>query len=522
MSGLQLALALSSGGEPPAFVESRIDVDADRFEYQLSDVDDDRRVDLLVTSSAPGERSLRLWRQRADSTFPAVPDFRMGVPPDVVSWSLFDVRSEPGRELLLLTRGGLFSLTTTRPGLQGNLRREIALPLFPDLADPDRLPCWRLHEDVDGDGEEEFLVVSGRELVALGVARAADGATCLAPKLRLPISADEEESSLSRLSIGNAGLTVTGRSGEAALFPGARTSRPSFDGEPLFSRRTSFKLPALVDWDGDRRLDLVEFGPRAISIRRQQADSSFAPEAQILPNPPPMIDARASGSASRDYEGREHVDLVDLDGDGRRELVGFRDEGGSTTEHVALVFPRDAEGRPAQEPSARVKLAGMDVEFRFVDVDGDGRLDLTARVLDVPTGLTSLATIRLDVAFHVFRGHEGATLSRQPDLSFERSFRPEQLGRVQETLLTRIDGDFDRDGVNDLVLTQLDGRVEVRTVRRDGERLELAAKPLASFMPPAPVERMETWDLSRDGVADLMLRHERGFTLFVSKRRESP
>jgi hypothetical protein len=518
IAALVATIAVAGGG-PPSFVESRIDVGTDRFEYQLADVDADRLLDLIVTSSVAAERTLRIWRQRADATFPAAPDFRLTIPPDVVSWALLDVRSDPGDELLLLTRGGVFSLTTTKPGLQGNLRREIALPLFPDFADPDRLPCWRLSKDVDGDGRNELLVVSDRELVALAVERGEDGSTKLVPRSRCPGRSESRDEGSAQLSLGSGGLSVTSHRSQASLFPGARSSRPSVEAEPLLSRRERLLLPALLDWDGDKRLDVVELGEKSISVRRQAADGSFAATAESWPTPPLLRDENGEmPKGTRRAVDAPRLDLLDVDGDGNRELVVIGASGpGTSAERIALVYERDATGKPDDVPSARVKLAGMNVEYGFVDVDHDGKLDVTARLFNIPTGLTSLATIRLDISFLVFRGHDDAIVSREPDLKFERSYRPEQLGRVEEVLLTNLTGDFDQDGLNDLVATQLDGRVEVRPLQRAGERFELAARPLASFQPASPVERIEAWDISLDGVADLLLRHDHGFTIFVSK-----
>jgi len=177
---------------------------------------------------------------------------------------------------------------------------------------------------------------------------------------------------------------------------------------------------------------------------------------------------------------------------------------------------RGADGVPEEVPSALVKLAGMDVDYSTVDVDHDGLQDLVANRIDVPTGLTSLANIRLDTGTYVFHGGKGATFDRDAMVKLERTFRPEQLARVQESLVTNFDGDFDGDGVNDLVLTQLDGRVEIRRLKREDGSFALEERPLTSFAPPAPVDRLETWDLSNDHVADLELRHKHSFTLFVS------
>ncbi len=510
-----LVVVATGTGELPQFTESRVAVGAEPFEYQLSDVDLDLRVDLMVASVAGGERTLRLWRQRADASFASTPDWSLAVPPDVTSWSLLDLRPEPGRELVLLTRGGVHSLTTTRAGLKDNLRREFAAPLFPDLADPRRLPCWRLTQDVDGDGRDELLLVVEEELrifaVATDAAVAAAG-SALVELGRLPVTPRAARvSERGSFTFGSSGMRGSGPGGGASFFRSARTSRPGIFGEKLLDRRRTLDLPRLLDFGGDAALERVE-----------SEDGHWRVSPLPLPGAPAPAPARFElPEAARDASTTE---WTDLDGDGTRELVVFRSD---DDDKVALAFTARAD--PAQPlgalfdatPTARIKLDGMGVQYWLTDVDHDGRQDLTARVFDVPTGVSTLATVRLDTAFHVFRGRPGATWSRAPDLSFERSFRPEQLTRVQESLLINVGGDFDGDGCNDLVTTQLDGRVEIRRITT-GERLELEAKPIVSFAPPAEVERLETWDLSRDGVADLTLRHEQALTLFVSRGTPRP
>src|SRR5262249_35566598 len=155
------------GAAPVRFVESRIDIGSDRCEYQFTDADGDGRLDLFVTTAEAGARTPRLFPLKPDAQYSPPPDFPMTAPPPLGALAVMDLRPEPGHEVVLLTRSGVFSLTATHEGLQGNLRRELALPIFPDLPDPERLPCWRMVEDVDGDGKDELLVVSDGNLVAL-------------------------------------------------------------------------------------------------------------------------------------------------------------------------------------------------------------------------------------------------------------------------------------------------------------------------------------------------------------------
>jgi hypothetical protein len=506
------------GAAPPVrFVESRIDIGSDRCEYQFSDADGDGRIDLFVTTAEAGTRTLKLYRLRADGQYPAQPDFRMTVPPDVVAFCTFDLRPEPGHEVVLLTRSGIFSLTATRESLQGNLRRELAMPIFPDLPDPERLPCWRMVEDVDGDGIDELLVVSDGGLVALSTQPpgAPDGPT-LRPLFSLPCVPDDADARDAKVSIGNAGVTVQSHSALSSFFPGARSSRPAFTGQQLLQRDTSFEVPALFDWNGDKLRDLVALDVDEVRVRLQEAPGRFETAVKSYRLPEPLRAENVDRSGRRRHE---RLKLLDMDGDGRSELVLTKSEGrGSSQEHSFVVVRRKPDGTPEEAASALLKLEGMNVDYDAIDVDHDGFLDVVASRVDVPTGITSLANVRLDTGTYLFHGGPRATLDRTFSVKVERTFRPEQLARVQETLLTNFTGDFDGDHLNDLVLTQLDGRVDLRRLRHEGGAFALDERPLASFQPPAPVERMETWDVSNDGVADLFLRHKRSFTLFVSKK----
>lgn len=510
--------------ELPPFVESRVEIGIEDFEYQLADVDLDSRVDLLVTSVANGERMLRLWRQRADSSFPTAADWQLAAPPDVTAYSLLDVRSEPGREVILMTRSGLYSLTTTRDGLQGNLHRELTAALFPDLPDPQRLPCWRLTLDVDGDGDgiggsdgvgssgDELCVVDGTSLSVLSVVAAADGTTKLVSRNSWRCREPGPSVGKGSISFGGGGFRAARFGSAASYFAAARRSQPQPFVPPLLERRKRFDLPRLFDFCGDSSLEIVEDSGDGWQV---SAAAVLPLDAVTSPIPNPTAHVTLP-PAARDSAASH---WIDADGDRQRELIVFDTSG---DDKIALLFkasPDPASPMGAlieQTPSARVKLGGMSVEYALHDIDHDGRIDLTARTLEVPTGLSTLATVRLDMAFHVFRGQPGPTWSKAPDFSWERTFRPEQLGRVQESLLINLGGDFDGDGVNDLVTTQLDGRVEIRRVTK-GEPLELEKRPVVSFEPPAPVDRLETFDLNLDRVADLMLRHERALTLFVSR-----
>jgi uncharacterized protein (DUF2141 family) len=136
----------------------------------------------------------------------------------------------------------------------------------------------------------------------------------------------------------------------------------------------SFSAPSFVDLDGDGRLDLVSGNlPGTLSAWRNTG-SAGAPAFTALTgsaNPFNGIDVGDNSTPS----------FFDLDGDGRLDLVSgefygtlraWRNTGSATT--PAFTVMDGADGRPANP------FSGIDVGYRstpsFVDLDGDGRLDL--------------------------------------------------------------------------------------------------------------------------------------------------
>jgi hypothetical protein len=133
-------------------------------------MDGDGASDLLVSVvEEEGDRSLRLYRQNQGG-FPQTSSWRMTLPADVTFFTALDVRDEPGLEVVLGARSGLYSVSPTR-SVQGNLRPEVRLPLLPDLAAEEEVPRWHLTKDLDGDGHQELMVFSGPDAGARALAR---------------------------------------------------------------------------------------------------------------------------------------------------------------------------------------------------------------------------------------------------------------------------------------------------------------------------------------------------------------
>ncbi|MFH0945401.1 MAG: VCBS repeat-containing protein [Planctomycetota bacterium] len=503
--GSLLLLVLLARTDVP-FVESLIRLPGEIRNYETPDVNDDDRGDLVVILADEGIRTLCLFLQRADGRFPEEPDWRLTVPPEVVAYSFFDLREEPGRELLLLTGGGVHSLSTTRPGLRGNLRQELRAGLFPDLPAPDELPRWGWTADLFGDGRKELLLVRNGQMVAYQAGQDEAGTRKLIELGSIPCR-QEEEKAVGEIELMGGQATIRTVSPVATLFPGVPSTVPSFGRSSLLNRTEEWLLPALVDWNGDGLVDGVRPHEAGITRFLLQRDGSFLPGEQVLVEPEQV---QALGGDIR---------LIDMDGDGSVEVVALDSEqDGLTGTYTVTVLPKAQDGSALLPAVARIKLEASHVRFRFEDVNHDGREDLVARATRLPSAIQTLTSAYIDMSLLVFLGEEGGALARSPSARFERRMPVESFTRVRESQFMELGGDYDGDGLNDLLMLRADGLLQIFPLKGDGGKLAFSTEPMSTFLPSRAVRDARPAVMSKDGVSDLILRHEDALTVFVSKR----
>lgn len=505
-AGIAVAALFLGGVE---YVESRIAVAGRVLSFECPDVDDDRRGDLVVVTAEQGKRSILLYRQTAGFGFGVEPDWRWTLPAEVVAAGFADVREDPGRELLLLSSGGLYSLSTSRASVRDNLRREIEAEVFPEIADPGALARFDWVVDLDGDGREEILLPT-RDALLVFARRAAndpsssDGASGFVLTDSIPLVAEVERPSGNiRLGIGSSAVETDERQLPRTMFPGAPTTFPLQESDRMLSQSVSLDAPRLIDFDGDGNVDAVRLSGPRIRVRRG------LPGGRFKKTEDEAIDIAAQGGK---------LELHDMNGDGLPDVVVIDEDGdGLSREFVVKVFHNQGGGVVESEPSSLLKFQGSQVSFHFVDANGDGHLDLVATHLQLPTGLGSLTQVYLDTSVLLYLGSEREGLSRKADARFDRRLRPEQLQRILETFVLDMDGDYNGDGLKDLLSIRDDGLVQIRGLEASGDGVAFADQPMSVYQPSSPVRAVVPCWISRDKVSDLVLRHESGLTIFVSR-----
>ena len=132
-----------TGGEQESYyVDASIEPGGQMLSWTFVDMDVDGTLELvLAVHTNDGERELHLHRMRADRVQPE-PYLKVHVFPDVLAWTVADVREEPGRELVFLTRSATISYSTTLDGYKGNATVLVREEMIFDLPDPRTLPYY--------------------------------------------------------------------------------------------------------------------------------------------------------------------------------------------------------------------------------------------------------------------------------------------------------------------------------------------------------------------------------------------
>jgi hypothetical protein len=357
------ALAASSARGEDAFQVATLASPGRTVAAELVDLDGDGRSDLLsvVFDGLPPteRRELRVRFQDEDGRIAPLPTWQAPLPACAAAYDLADLDGRPGTELAFLCadRLAVLSLAGREPAW-----REIATPAPTAAPVPDERGLDRLRLVRPGLGDEVRLLVPGlATLAVLG-------------------------------SHGEVfGLLRTGARGNYFLPP-----QPG----PLVSENQLelyLDVPRVhvADVDGDGRGDLVTASRHEVRVFLQRADGRFAADAdRVLPL------ALLGEEDHVRNQGGARVDVRDWNGDGRADLLVSHTSGGILRAVTRTRLHEGREGgwnlaRPDQVFESR---GGVSVD-ELVDLDGDGRPELVRAFLSL--GILDLAEVFLQRSLDV-------------------------------------------------------------------------------------------------------------------------
>lgn len=519
MIGLLLAgLALSTDVH---YVDASLDLDGVLLDHRFADFDGDGALELcLALRLADGTRELRIHEIEATRIAPT-PMRTIPVLEDVLAYSHGDVRDEAGEELVLLTKTGAWSWSTQHEGMRDNIRRLVEMELIYDVPDPRALPFWSYV--LDGAPRPTILLPGRDGFTVFGPAPGPLPEDSRQPtyhalaefddELRQRRNAMEAEQAGTHVSIGTGGIDVrTIHDLDISFFLGDEGGRSDL----LTRDRLSYRAPALADVDGDGRRDLVLWAKDGMRVHLRR-DTAIGAEPDRIETLPEYL--------QKNDEGTE-LQLVDLNGDRRADLlaqVTENSDGLENSETSLLFLINDGTRLMPAKPDQVMRFEAAMLETNLLDVDGDGRRDLVVGKFEMPDLVETVTGFEFRLTHLVFFADDegGGLFARRPGLKHEQVFDEETVGAAIAN--RHLEMDCDGDGIPDLVEVDLSGRIAIRRLTFEssffgGDRWELETNPWKRFDTRGGIDSLLVTDLNGDGLGDVVSAGARTLTVLLSRK----
>ncbi len=451
-----------------------------------------------------GTKELRL-HDLGDSGPAREPRLTIPIKGDVSAWSVADVRSEPGQELIFLTGKGAWSYSVTHPGYRNNIQSLVATTLLFDIPSPTRLPLWRYRLPHRGElGLHDLVLPQEGGLVRWSPEQEPDGQ--IVYQARHVLGGDGQAPSYSYVESNESTRRYLNTSDRNGPFAGDMLTFGT-----MLTSNHGFSAPAVLDIDGDGIKDVLVLGKDELRFHR-----SGSLEPTRIETLPAYMDP---GKA------RRRLMLEDADGDGDIDLLVIKQarfKALGTDPSVILVLINDGKSLLPESPTQILRFEGIELVAQFADVNGDDRRDLVIRKFELPGITDSLTGLKFHFTHLVHFGN-GKAFDRKATVRHEEVYDESDIQAAVGSYDMSLD--CSGDGVADLVAINLQGELTLRRVqfKKGGffsaDTWALEPAPWKVFPTGSLYGLLKVIDLNRDGIGDLIAQREEGLTIQISKRR---
>jgi hypothetical protein len=225
---------------------------------------------------------------------------------------------------------------------------------------------------------------------------------------------------------------------------------------------------------------------------------------------------------------RDHnIEKNDINADGREDVVLWHSVGEIDLKTTVIVFIRKENGDLSEKPNHVLRYSGIPINILypqesaslFYDIDNDGTLeivliDLKRKPISVDSFIDMAVDKGLDWVLSIRRFDESEGYPKKADcqLDITTSISP----NVWIDDLVTFDGDFNNDGLKDLIVKRTDTQCDIYLSSSNSKFYD----PQPKLQLQIPSEgRVFVEDLNGDGISDIyVIDYEKGqITLFLSE-----
>ena len=472
------------------------------------DVNGDGTKDLIFAHYDPAiGRELHIHHQQSDGNFSSTPQ-RVEIKTEIIAVGFADLRSDPGKELVLLANNAVFSLSTAVEGYTGNLQLLFEWDLVAAIPGQDSVEFLRDIEDINGDGEidfflpgedrfgffigtgnEQFELVSNIRTVNENLTSAQRNSQDADLNASIGINADE-------------GVVVSLRAETPTPFSGfvEKWEPKSTESRALLSTENWMPTALLAELNGDGLKDLIylnvgDDGLGQLNIHYQDQASGF-PE-------------QADWQGSTDTRG--DMRLLDMNKDGLVDLLRLTGDG---NEWDARFYLNTDNSFQLEQPNQIMRFAGYDVRLEFVELASTEKPTLNVSYYTIPVvdAIRNASINRTQLLYSSEAAEAGQLFARRPNSRLEESFSADNVRGLSEQMSLRYD--VDGDGTNDALYVTDNGTLAAKKIDR---QLRIAEEPFWEYISPRTVFEFEVLPLNDDATPDLELRHGATTSLLVAR-----
>jgi hypothetical protein len=473
------------------------------LDVAYGDMDGDGKQDLVVShlmgetrdeSGAP-QRYISVFRQgEGGERWSAAPTVTRNVPADAVAFAVGNFDASKGASVVFVGARWVTLLSRGKDGsLLGQISPVTSLEGFFDYPAAATLPRWNLATDL-GSGRTDLLAPTKEGYLIL--------------------RNDPEH-----------GLSPSG----LVRVPSHERFGPPFETRFLNRFLTYFSsMPKLVaiDLNGDRKRDLVVYRQRGLAKFLQRKDGSFS-ETPDEEKPLSIVEDAAKrgkvkggggGKGGKDKDSDQfanvRLSLVDLDKDGFADLVATKTIGEigvfETLRTQIMIWRGSKAGWNEATPDRVIGQKGVTTDPEFIDMDGDGKLDLVCSSLrmDYFTNVKRAITKSITITYAVYLQKDGF-FSDEPDFTRDVTLDLDAVERRNGADNVSFAADLNGDKLRDMLVREERGKLKV--VPGSWESGFFSGKTLAykdddgvELEIPANAD-IEVQDLYKDGKGDALV-----------------